>query len=95
MVDQIEVTDADREAAWPYADFHCLPDRQMRERWFSGYYDDHPQGAAIKDFARNRLAATKAALEAAEQAVSGDDPLASLRAQAILAIDPASVKDRA
>lgn len=51
---QDEVTQADREAAWPYAGFHCLPDRQMHERWFSGYYDNLGQGQAIRDFARHR-----------------------------------------
>ena len=47
----------DRVAAWPYARFHCLPDRQMRERWFSGYYDDdRDAGAAIRSFAEHREA---------------------------------------
>lgn len=54
------VTHADREAAWPYAGFHCLPDRQMRERWFSGYYDNLGQGQAIRDFARHRQQAERA-----------------------------------
>lgn len=40
-----------RDAAWPYAKFHCLPDSQMRERWFSGYYDEQSEGKAIRDFA--------------------------------------------
>lgn len=53
---QIEVTQADRDAAWPFADFHCLPDVQMRERWFVGYYDNMGQGAAIRSFARHRAA---------------------------------------
>ena len=52
----VEVTQADREAAWPFADFHCLPDTQMRERWFSGYYDNLPQGRAIQAFSTNRIA---------------------------------------
>ena len=54
MQDEVKVTHADREAAWPYAGFHCLPDRQMHERWFSGYYDNLGQGQAIRDFARHR-----------------------------------------
>lgn len=53
------VTHADREAAWPYAGFHCLPDRQMRERWFSGYYDNLEQGKAIRAFARHRQSAER------------------------------------
>lgn len=48
------ILDIDRKAAWPYADFHCLPDRQMRTRWFEGYYDELPQGKAILDFAIHR-----------------------------------------
>ncbi len=59
------VTQADREAAWPFADFHCLPDKQMHERWFSGYYDNLPQGGAIQAFARHRTAAEAAAWEVA------------------------------
>lgn len=55
----VEVTQADREAAWPYAGFHCLPDRQMHERWFSGYYDNLGQGQAIRDFARHRQQAER------------------------------------
>lgn len=56
----LAVTQADREAAWHYAGFHCLPDRQMRERWFSGYYDDTAYGEAIRNFARHRIAALSA-----------------------------------
>jgi hypothetical protein len=62
-------TQEDREAAWPYNDFHCQPDRQMRDRWFAGYYDNQPQGAIIRAFMRHRLAAeergARMALEAA------------------------------
>ena len=54
------VTQADREAAWTYAGFHCLPDSQMRERWYSGYYDNLPEGAAIQAFARHRQQSLKA-----------------------------------
>lgn len=50
----VVVTQADRKAAWPYADFHCLPDSQMTERWYAGYYDSLPQGAAIRAFAHHR-----------------------------------------
>jgi hypothetical protein len=59
------VEQVDREAAWPFARFHCLPDQQMRERWFAGYYDKgsplHPEGDAIQAFARHRIAAIAAA----------------------------------
>lgn len=57
---RVEVTQADREAAWPFAHFHCLPDQQMHERWFSGYYDNLPQGSAIQAFARHRQSADAA-----------------------------------
>ncbi len=56
----VEVTQADREAAWPFSRFHCLPDRQMRERWFSGYYDNNSvEGSAIQAFARHRAEALR------------------------------------
>jgi hypothetical protein len=61
----MNITDADREVAWPYADFHCLPDRQMWERWFSGYYDSTDHGHAIRAFAAHRLRGYNAGLEAA------------------------------
>ena len=48
------ITDADRRAAWPAARFHCLPDTQMRERWFAGWYDDRPEGYAIRNIAGHR-----------------------------------------
>lgn len=50
------ITHADRVAAWPFADFHCLPDSQMRERWYLGWYDNLEQSAAIRAFAQHRLA---------------------------------------
>jgi hypothetical protein len=62
-------TQEDREVAWHYNDFHCQPDRQMRDRWFAGYYDNQPQGDIIRVFMRHRLAAEergkRMALEAA------------------------------
>jgi len=58
----VEMTPEDRQAAWPYAKFHCLPDSQMRERWFDGYYDNLSEGAAIRDFARHRLASQRPAI---------------------------------
>jgi hypothetical protein len=72
MSEKLTITNADRDAAYPYANFHCLPDRQMHERWYAGYYDNLPQGAAIRDFARHRidvqflLQALKAAVKAIE-----------------------------
>jgi LPS sulfotransferase NodH len=64
-----EVTQADREAGWPFAHFHCLPDRQMRERWFAGYYDKSDEGAIIQVLARHRSnAIDKARTEALEEA---------------------------
>ena len=75
MVDQIEVTQADREAAADSAPHN--------HRWGSlvrlGHLDHDP---LVQAFARHRLASVKATLEAA-----------NLLAQAILAIDPASVKE--
>jgi len=69
MIDKIEVTQSDREAAWHYADFGHLHDRQERERWFAGYYDNQPVGYPIHAFARHahaaRLEGARAALEAA------------------------------
>lgn len=65
------VTQADRDAAWPFADFHCLPDRQMRERWLTGYYDNLPQGAAIQAFARHRITTT-ATLTAQVEALTAE-----------------------
>ena len=56
------ILDVDRKAAWPYAKFHCLPDRQMRERWFQGYYDNLSEGQAILDFAIHRETALKVAV---------------------------------
>lgn len=53
----VKVTQADRKAAWPYANFGHLPDRQERERWFSGYYDNSPVGRPIQAFARHRQSA--------------------------------------
>lgn len=53
------VTQADREQAWPFARFHCLPDSQMRERWFEGHYDDQSEGAAIQAFRAHRVAALR------------------------------------
>lgn len=61
--DKFHVTNADRAAAWDYNSFHCLPDRQMKERWLSGYYDDQPAGRAINSFASHRIATTKSAQE--------------------------------
>lgn len=50
-----EVAQVDRERAWPFARFHCMPDCQMRARWFEGYYDDQPEGAAIQAFRACRV----------------------------------------
>lgn len=61
----VEVTQEDRKAAWEYADFHCLPDSQMRHRWFSGYYDEQPQGAAIQALAHHRQAGVQQGLDMA------------------------------
>lgn len=55
MTKELKIEQVDREAAWHYADFHCLPDIQMSDRWFSGYYDNLDQGHAIRAFARHRL----------------------------------------
>lgn len=55
MTENVEVTQEDRDAAWTYANFGHLPDRQERERWFSGYYDNSPVGRPIQAFARHRI----------------------------------------
>ena len=52
---ELAITQADRDASWNYADFHYLPDSQMRERWFAGYYDNLPQGHALRAFATHRI----------------------------------------
>ena len=66
----ITATKADRKLAWPYADFHCLPDGQMTERWFSGYYDNLPQGHAIRAFAQHRINSRETLFDALKAAVS-------------------------
>lgn len=69
----VTVLPCDRTAAWPFADFHCMPDVQMRERWFSGYYDTLSEGAAIRSMAAHRLAALEEGREqAAGLAEMGD-----------------------
>ena len=69
MTDKIEVTQADRDAAWHYADFGHLHTRQERERWFAGYYDNCSVGYPIHAFARHahaaRIEGARAAIEAA------------------------------
>lgn len=67
----VTVLPCDRTAAWPFADFHCMPDVQMRERWFSGYYDTLSEGAAIRSMAAHRLAALEAAAKVAETFANG------------------------
>lgn len=60
----VPVTQEDRKEAWPLAQFHCLPDRQMRERWFAGFYDTRGEGAPIRTLARHRIASQAELLEA-------------------------------
>ena len=129
MVDQIEVTQAARDAAeldslrqhakrvkcpfcgaTPHHGLGKVQHCQLHGEPFQTFSIWCPHGCAkitggterqalkqwVKaDPARHRLAGMKAMQEAAAQAVSGDNPLASLLAQAIRNIDPASVKDRA
>lgn len=84
-------TQEDREAAWPYNDFHCLPDRQMHDRWLAGYYDNLPQGAVIQAFMRHRLAAeergARMALEAGDRWLQQQYGLSPLCAD----LDPAEI----
>jgi hypothetical protein len=68
-----------RQYAWYYNDFHCVPDREMREGWFSGKYDNHPQGGAIRLFAKfetkiredERIAAEQRGMERAAVIAEG------------------------
>lgn len=69
----VEVTQSDREAAWPYRS-SCYKEDD-REAWMQGRYDDAP-GGPIQSFARHRLSAhavprepTEAMIEAAADAV--------------------------
>jgi len=98
MIDKIEVTQSDREAAWHYADFGHLHDRQERERWFAGYYDNQPVGYPIHAFARHahaaRIEGARAAIEAAayQADLSGmSHPLGCAIAKAIRALDPEQI----
>lgn len=52
---EIEVTAADREAAWPFRERKS--DGPSKEKWLSGFYDEIP---IIRAFAANRLAAEQA-----------------------------------
>lgn len=53
-LEPVHIEAVDRRAAWPWNGFHCLPDGQMTERWNTGYYDNMPEGDAIRAFARHR-----------------------------------------
>jgi len=55
--DAADVTPEDRTAAWDFRRFHCLPDSQMRYRWFAGWYDRLSEGKAIQVLAAHRIAA--------------------------------------
>jgi len=54
MQSEVEVTQADRDAAWPFRESGYRNDRSTKAKWDAGVYDRSAR--SIQAFARHRLA---------------------------------------